>query len=121
MNIDNFIKNLTPDQLESLKSALIQSQQKAEQQEENIGNDFRMKRSENNNQRKRKEQVRARENTWVDTGEKKEITTPEFIPAPRTRKAPEKVKVKCHICGKSTEVDTRFVYGEFYRCNNCTG
>ncbi|NBP01087.1 MAG: hypothetical protein EBU90_13320 [Proteobacteria bacterium] len=119
MNIDKFIETLSPEQIESLKSALFKTQQKEELVEDNK-NDFRMNKSIDN-KNKRKEPVRAKENTWVDTGEKRDIITPEFTPVARTREAPEKIKIKCHICGRMTEVDNRFVYGEFYRCNNCTG
>ena len=121
MNIDKFIQTLTPEQLESLKEALKKDQNKEEESnEDQQGSDFRMNKSISNN-RKRKEPVRAKENTWTDTGEKKDIVTPDYQPTPRNRQAPEKVKVKCHICGRTSVVDSRFICGEFYRCNNCTG
>jgi len=119
MNINKFIETLSEDQIESLKAALLQIKSK-EEVVENDKNDFRMNRSIESN-RKRKEPVKAKGNNWVDTGEKKEITTPHFTPVARTRETPTKITIKCHICGRSTEVDSRFVYGEFYRCNNCTG
>jgi hypothetical protein len=122
MNIDKFIQTLSPEQIEALKLALTNTRQAPAEQEpiEEDKNSFQMKRSVDNN-RKRKEAVRAKGNTWSDTGEKRDVVTPEFTPVPRNREAPEKVKIKCHICGKTTEVDSRFVCGEFYRCNNCTG
>jgi len=120
MNIEKFIDTLSPEQIESLKSALLKTQKKEELAEEDNNNNFRMNKSIDK-KHKRKEPVKARENTWVDNGEKRDITTPEFTPVARTREAPEKVKVKCHICGRTTEVDNRFICGEFYRCNNCTG
>lgn len=122
MNIDKFIQTLSPEQIEALKLALTNTRQAPAEQEriEEDKNSFQMKRSVDNN-RKRKEAVRAKGNTWSDTGEKRDVVTPEFTPVPRTREAPEKVKIKCHVCGRITEVDSRFVCGEFYRCNNCTG
>ena len=42
----------------------------------------------------RREPVRARKNTWVDTGsEAKDVTTPEVSRTPRNRKPPQKSKL----------------------------
>jgi hypothetical protein len=46
MNIDKFIETLSPEQIESLKSALLKTQQKEELVEDN-NNNFRMNKSEN--------------------------------------------------------------------------
>lgn len=68
---------------------------------------------------KRKEPVKAKQNQWVDTGEFKDITTPEIARTPRNRQSPKKVKTKCYVCGKGFEADSRFVFGEFHRCDRC--
>lgn len=70
----------------------------------------------------RREPVRARKNTWVDTGsEAKDVTTPEVSRTPRNRKPPAKKQVTCHACGKKFKVNASIVYGEYYRCDRCTG
>jgi formylmethanofuran dehydrogenase subunit E len=68
---------------------------------------------------KRREPVRGRENRWEDTGEFRDIETPEVERSPRRRAPPRKIDVECASCGKSFKVDSRFVYGEYYRCNRC--
>jgi len=68
---------------------------------------------------KRREPVRGRENRWEDTGEFRDVETPEVERTPRRRSPPRKIDVECVSCGKSFKVDSRFVYGEYYRCNKC--
>ena len=68
---------------------------------------------------KRREPVRGRENRWEDTGEFRDVETPEVERTPRRRAPPRKTDVECASCGKSFKVDSRFVYGEYYRCNRC--
>ena len=68
---------------------------------------------------RRREPVRARENCWEDTGEFRDIETPEVERTPRRRPPPKKVDLECSSCGKSFKVDSRFIYGEYYRCNRC--
>jgi hypothetical protein len=70
---------------------------------------------------KRREPVRAKENQWEDTGEHRNVITPEVSITPRNRKPPSQTSANCHVCGKSFKVDKRFVYGEFYRCDRCVG
>lgn len=65
--------------------------------------------------------VKAGNNTWVDTGESRDIETPEINKTPRNRKPPKKKSVTCHICGKHRKVNASLVYGEYYRCENCAG
>jgi hypothetical protein len=83
--------------------------------------DFSMKRQDNTSESKKKKKVQARENTWVDTGEDRHIKTPEKPLTPRTRKPPSKKEVQCHVCGKTRKVNASLVYGEYYRCDRCTG
>ena len=54
--------------------------------------DFTM--TKNNVKDKRKQKVSAKENTWVDTGEHKNIDTPAVQKTPRTRPKPKKKKGK---------------------------
>tara|TARA_B110000211_G_C14092107_1_gene559767 strand:+ start:4429 stop:4866 length:438 start_codon:yes stop_codon:yes gene_type:complete len=71
---------------------------------------------------RRREPVKGGENTWTDTGEHKEVQTPKNAQrTPRNRTAPKKKNVKCHICGKNSKVNANIVYGEYYRCDRCTG
>ena len=53
--------------------------------------------------------------------EAKDVTTPEVSRTPRNRKPPAKKTVTCHACGKTFKVNANMVYGEYYRCDNCTG
>lgn len=84
-----------------------------------INEDFTMNPPTNTGQKKRKEPVQARQNTWTDTGESKDIVTPDINPTPRTRKPPTKIKLQCHVCGKDFDADKRFVFGEYNRCDRC--
>jgi DNA-directed RNA polymerase subunit RPC12/RpoP len=84
-----------------------------------INEDFTMNPPSNSTQKRRKEAVRAKTNMWVDTGESKDVTTPDIKPTPRRRQPPQKVKLQCHVCGKDFEADKRFVFGEYNRCDRC--
>jgi lipopolysaccharide export LptBFGC system permease protein LptF len=83
--------------------------------------DFVMKRQDNSSNVRRKEAVRARKNEWVDTGEFHDIETPKGDRTPRKRPPHKKLEVECHVCGKTFKEDPRYVHGEYYRCNRCTG
>ena len=76
------------------------------------------------NKIKRREQVKAGKNQWIDDGEFKNIDTPlpdDFERTPRRKSPPKKTEVECHMCGKSFKQDARYAYGDFPRCNRCTG
>jgi hypothetical protein len=81
--------------------------------------DFVMNKSSSNT--RSRQAVKAGNNTWVDTGESREIETPEINKTPRNRKPPQKKSVRCHICGKERKVNAALIYGEYYRCDSCTG
>lgn len=81
--------------------------------------DFVMNQSSSNT--RSRQPVKAGNNTWVDTGESRDIETPEINKTPRNRKPPKKKNVTCHICGKERKVNAALVYGEYYRCDNCAG
>ena len=47
--------------------------------------------------------------------------TPNFERTPRRRPPHKKTEVECHVCGKTFKEDPKYVHGEYYRCNRCTG
>ena len=88
-----------------------------------VGEDFII-RNRKPNKTKRREPVKAGKNQWKDNGEFKNIETnlPEgFEKTPRRKAPPKKQEVECHLCGKSFKQDARYAYGDFPRCNRCTG
>jgi hypothetical protein len=121
----DFIETLSEEQKIALINALSNSSKEGEEietedQEPIITEDFRVVKNETKF-KKRREPVKAKENLWTDTGEHKDIVTPEIQKTPRNRKPPQKQNVTCHICGKKEKVNVGIVYGEFYRCNRCIG
>ena len=92
--------------------------QDASQEETSVSEDFSVTRKEDN---KSKRQVRGGENTWVDTGEHRDVETPNVQRTPRNRAAPKKKNVTCNACGKKFNVNASIVYGEYYRCDRCVG
>lgn len=137
MSMNDFLNMLNDDQKKALLKALtedspaLQQVPKEVKQESinhiqsssrptaNVNEDFTINRQTNNN--RRREPVKGRKNNWVDTGEFRDIETPQFERTPRRKEAPKKVDLECHVCGKSFKADPRFVYGEYHRCNRCTG
>ena len=91
--------------------------------EPSVGEDFII-RNRNVNQNRRRSKVKAGKNQWVDNGEFKDVDTPlpeDFEKPPRRKAAPKKTPVECHMCGKTFKQDSRYSYGDFPRCNKCTG
>jgi|694.fasta_scaffold00036_63 hypothetical protein len=86
-----------------------------------VNEDFTVFKQDSNSNTRRKEAVRARKNEWKDTGEFKDVETPQFERTPRRRQPHKRVEVECHVCGKSFKEDPKFVHGDYYRCNRCTG
>ena len=90
-----------------------------------VNEDFTVVRGENYSD-KRKTQVKAKKNQWSDIGEDRD---PNFDAekfermgkAIRNRERTKKQSVDCHVCGRSIELNSNLVYGEFIRCNRCTG
>jgi DNA-directed RNA polymerase subunit RPC12/RpoP len=129
MNLDDLkevLKSLSIEEKIELLSALDTkhiSRQEQSKQQTNIQKDanciVNTKAETSVTQNKRREPVRGRENRWEDTGEFRDIETPEVERTPRRRASPRKMDVECASCGKSFKVDSRFVYGEYYRCNRC--
>jgi hypothetical protein len=76
------------------------------------------------NQNRRRSKVKAGKNQWADNGEFKDVGTPlpeDFEKTPRRKAAPKKTSVECHMCGKTFKQDSRYSYGDYPRCNKCTG
>ena len=125
MSMDEFLKTLTEEQKQALLRALSGGDFKQEQppaEEPRMSeDDFTMNKHRVSSlpSNGRREPVRARENTWTDEGESKDIKTPDAKRTPRNRAKPKLKTVKCHVCGKEQKVNASIVYGEFYRCNRC--
>lgn len=128
MSMHEFIQTLTEEQRSALLKALTEDDFKPEvesrwQHEEPISEavdgSFAMRKK--SDEKPRRGAVQAQKNTWKDEGEHKDIITPQSKLTPRNRKPPKIKKVKCHICSKSFEINPAYVYGEFYRCDRCTG
>ena len=139
MSMNDFINMLNEEQKQALLKALvgdspaISNVPKETKQESikhiqssqtptaSVNEDFTMFRQNKDSNHRRKEPVRARKNEWQDTGESRDIETPQFEKTPRRRQPHKKVEVECHVCGKTFKEDARFVHGDYYRCNRCTG
>lgn len=120
MSMDEFVNTLSDEQKQALMKAL--SAEAVEKKEEEISGDFTMNKPSSKIQsQKRRESVRGKENSWTDTGEHRDIETPDKAQTPRNRPKPKKKQVKCHACGKTSTVNASLVYGEYYRCDRCTG
>ena len=124
MNIDKLLGNLSDDQKDLLRQTLNDLDQAAEEASEekgppNIDKDFTVKNRDTN--KKRRTKVKGGKNKWEDTGELSHIETPDFERTERRRSPPKKTEVSCHVCGKTFKVSPKLVYGEYHRCNRCTG
>lgn len=133
MNFEQFVNSLTEEQKNALMSALSTKPNNAEPQQEIekkqiqnsprrvVGEDFKITSTREENFRG-KIPVRAKKNEWQDNYEEhRDIYTPKIDRTPRNREKSKKVEIECHICGKTFYIDPRFVYGEYQRCNRCTG
>jgi len=127
MNIDKLLASLTEDQKRELQKALDWENEggsvtdnSPDPNPETVGKDFVVKREQSNTGRT---QVKAGKNTWQDTGESRdpEYDEEDREKTPRRRAAPDKVEMSCHVCGRDFKIDPKMVYGEFVRCNRCTG
>lgn len=123
MSMNEFIKTLSKEQKEALLNALQSDDSEDTNQNNNkanVSDNFVVESKPLTNNRRR-EPVRARKNEWVDTGEFKDIETEYGERTPRNRKPNKKVSVECSVCGKSFKADPKYLYGEYHRCNRCTG
>lgn len=133
--LDDFLLSLSEEQKQALVKALItntsiettkapeikETKQLTTFKSVTVDENFKVNKTDKTTQGRRKEPVRGRENRWQDEGEFRDVETPEFERTPRRRPAAKKVDLECHICGKTFKEDPRYVYGEFPRCNRCTG
>ena len=131
---DDIVKTLLDTLSDEQKSQLVQSLLKTnEQKETTISKEETVSSKDNNNTvtedfRVVREQtesgktpVKFKKNKWQDNGELRDVETPDFKRTPRKRNAPNKKAVECHVCGKQFTMNANLVYGEFVRCNRCTG
>ena len=126
------LESLTEEQKASLVSGLMKelaTETPTEKTEETVSSEPRVKEDftvvRNEDDLQRKSPVKFKKNNWVDTGEDRDLDIDyselEKRKTPRKRGKPNKQQVECHICGKSFSVNSNLVYGEFHRCNRCTG
>ena len=135
--VKTLLESLTQEQKDELVQSLLNSNVKSdepqtaphnkeEKKEETpttrVKEDFTVV---NNNLEQRKSVVKARKNNWVDEGEFRddEVDYEKFekMKTPRRRGKPKKKQVECHVCGKTFAINESLIYGEFVRCNRCTG
>lgn len=138
MSMNDFINMLNDDQKQALLKALVGdspsiSSVPTEVKQESVkhiqssmpsasvSEDFKVYTRQDNSNVRRKEPVKARKNEWRDTGEFRDVETPQFERTPRKRQPHKRVEVECHVCGKTFKEDPKCVHGDYYRCNRCTG
>jgi hypothetical protein len=131
-NFEAFLEGLSSEQLQSLGEVTEQmiqtrSECSSDSTEEgthsgngNVAEDFKVTRTTKINDN-RKTPVKFKKNEWEDTGELSDVETPNFEKTPRKRSKPNKRNVECHVCGREFSVNENLIYGEFHRCNRCTG
>ena len=98
--MEDFAKTLTEEQKQALLAALTQAENVSEepQQEEvatnNVSDDFTMTKQNNLQSNSRRVPVQAQQNGWTDTGEHRNVETPEInILVPTGKEAPKFVVV----------------------------
>lgn len=127
--MNDFIKTLTPEQKQALLNALTDQHNDTSQNiepeiRENTTqvdkNSFVVDSKKPSNNRRR-EPVKARKNEWVDTGEDRHIETKYGSRTPRSRESHKRIDIECSVCGRPFKADPKYIYGEYHRCNRCTG
>jgi len=124
-HMEEYLGSLSEKELDDLSEALKKknkrsySQQRKKTPNPTVEEDFTVIRE--GRDRKSRSPVKAKKNLWEDTGELSDVETPEFSKTPRNRQKPNRVTVECHVCGKSFKMSKSLIYGEFVRCNRCTG
>lgn len=130
----DLLKNLNTEQKQALLEQLMSSLSEASVEEKpketerdvpanNVDEDFRVTNSKLERGRK---PVKARKNSWQDTGE---WNIPEGEEewggnrkrSERNRSKAKRVKLECSVCGKTYMENPNLVYGEYHRCNRCGG
>ena len=139
---DDLVKTLLESLTDEQKAQLVQGLLKSNQNNEvptlkieieetvsstpprrRVNEDFTVKRDDNLDNRKTP--VRARKSEWVDDGEARDSSFDyakfEKMKTPRRRGKPKKRDVECHVCGRTFTMNEGLIYGEYVRCNRCTG
>lgn len=134
--VKTLLESLTDEQkaelMQVMAKGLLKSKEREETTGEKVASEPRRSKSEdftttrNNNFTNRNEPVKAKKNQWQDNGEGRD---PSFDPeafekmgkTARNRGKVKKKDVECHVCGRTFSVNSGLVYGEFIRCNRCTG
>jgi len=115
--------NVKKDEVQPPTNNQIKEQGTSDSTQSRVKQDFTVQRSDNLD--RRKEVVKARKNSWTDDGEfrDEEVDYAKFekMKTPRRRGKPKKREVECHVCGKMFTMNESLIYGEFVRCNKCTG
>ena len=127
MNLKSFVDSLTEKEKAELmelldgdkKSIAFQSEPTEEDFLNKNNPEFTMNKETSN--KVRRSVVKAGNNTWSDEGEDRHIETPPTKITPRNRRPPQKKTVTCSSCGKKYNINSSLVYGEYYRCEKCTG
>tara|TARA_Y100000004_G_scaffold34865_1_gene37291 strand:- start:2981 stop:3388 length:408 start_codon:yes stop_codon:yes gene_type:complete len=129
--VKTLLESLTPEQKQDLIDKILNSNVKGSESkpepkkdEVSVTEDFKVV-SNSKLESKRKQPVRYKKNTWSDDGEFRDEQVDyekfEKTRTPRRRGKPTKKEVECHICGKVFSMNANLVYGEYVRCNRCTG
>ena len=129
MSMKEFVDLLTSEQRKALLEALTGKEIDTNVQPEPTEEDFLKKNTVNEgfemsstaSKRPQRGAVRAGTNTWTDEGEHRDVVTPKSKITPRNRKPPRTKDVVCHICQKKFKINPALTYGEYYRCDRCSG
>tara|TARA_B100001778_G_C18507541_1_gene592609 strand:- start:417 stop:815 length:399 start_codon:yes stop_codon:yes gene_type:complete len=131
MSMDNFVQTLTEEQKAALIKALssdgspapeVESRwQHEEPTSEAVDGDFTMNKNREQENKNKRRPVQGGANTWEDTGEHSDVSTPDVKKTPRNRRPPKMKEVKCNSCGKTFKLNSSLVHGEYYRCEACIG
>lgn len=129
MSVKDFVNTLTEEQKKALLEALTGEEIDTNIQPEPTEEDFLKKNTVNEGfempsstgKRPQRGSVKAGQNTWVDEGEHKDVITPKSKITPRNRKPPKTKDVTCHVCQKKFKINPSLTYGEYYRCDRCSG
>jgi formylmethanofuran dehydrogenase subunit E len=129
--LKSLLEGLTPEQKQKLTEDLLSSREDEASDADSpkpsphpkVKEDFSVNREQED--KSRKGPVKFQKNQWTDEGEDRDADFDyqkfDKMKTPRKRGKPNKIMVECHICGKNFHINQNLVYGEFIRCNTCTG
>jgi DNA-directed RNA polymerase subunit RPC12/RpoP len=88
-----------------------------------MNEDFRMFKDEEKLKNKKRQQVKAQKNIWVDTGEEQDGVDEKIV---RNYKMEERERaiqkeVVCSICNRKVKVPPSLPVSTYYRCERCVG